>query len=312
MNWPEGIAFDASGNLIIADTYNNRVRKVAPDGTFSTLAGQALAGYANGIGASTQFNLPTGIAIDKTSGDIYVSDYNNNRIRRIHADGTVDTVVGDGVGRYGGDNGPANTASIFHPQGLAFDSGGNLYIADQGNHRVRRVTNGVIATVAGSGTAGFLGDGMPAVNARLSSPAAVAFDNRGNLLIVDYGNNRLRRVTSDGNINTIAGNGTSSTTGDGGPASAATISQPLALAVDTAGNIFIAERGTNTVRRIATDGTIMTVAGKNGAGFSGDGGLALDAQLYMFPTPALAFDAAGKLYILDSGNSRVRVVTPAP
>jgi uncharacterized protein (TIGR03437 family) len=206
-----------------------------------------------------------------------------------------------------GDGGPAIAAQVAQPEGLAVDSSGNLYIADAANHRVRKVTPaGIISTVAGTGHPGFSGDNGPAAAAQLNQPYDLTLDAAGNLYIADFGNQRVRRIGTDGNITTVAGNGQSGATTDGGPATAAMLLGPRNVAIDTAGNLYISEFDGHRVRRVAPGGTIGTVAGTGIAGFSGDGGPANAAQL-AFPA-GLALDGAGNLYIVDTLNVRIRKV----
>ena len=217
----------------------------------------------------------------------------------------ITTVAGDGAGGFSGDNGPATSAELADPQGVAVDSAGNLYIADLANNRIRKVSNGVISTVAGNGTPGFSGDGGLATAAQLDQPAGVAVDSAGNLYIADCWNHRIRKV-SNGVISTVAGNGTPGFSGDNGPATSAQLSDPTGVAVDSAGNLYIADMFSNRIRRVS-NGAITTVAGNGTQGFSGDNGPATSAQL---SNPyAVAVDSAGNLYIADMVNNRIRKVS---
>src|SRR5664280_1427603 len=219
---------------------------------------------------------------------------------------TITTVAGNGTAGFCGDGGPATQACLYGPGGLALDAAGNLYIADRDNNRVRRVApDGTITTVAGNGTAGFCGDGGPATQACLVAPIGLAVDAAGNLYITDYNNNRVRRMAPDGTITTVAGNGTKGFCGDGGPATQACLNGPGGLAVDVAGNLYVADHNNSRVRRVAPDGTVTTVAGNGTAGFCGDGGPATQACLN-YPN-GLFVDAAGNLYVADY-NNRVRLV----
>jgi sugar lactone lactonase YvrE len=217
----------------------------------------------------------------------------------------ITTVVGTGIGGSIGEGTAATGANLFSSNGLALDANGNLYIADSGNHRVRKVgLDGIISTVAGNGTAGFSGDGAAAKNAQLNYPVNLAFTASGDLLIADYGNHRIRRVAADGVISTIAGTGTEGSAGDGAAATAAQLNNPIGLAVGADGSVFIGDAQNHRVRKIGTGGIISTVAGNGTAGFAGDGAAATSAQLN-FPG-ALAIDAAGNLFIADYANNRVR------
>ncbi|MFJ4126130.1 RICIN domain-containing protein [[Kitasatospora] papulosa] len=275
-----------------------------------TVAGTGSPGREGdgGPAVSAKLNKPLGVVVDAV-GTVYFSDYHNHQIRKITTDGKISTVAGDGKGAYRGDNGPAASAQLFHPRELAVDGAGNLYVADGNNHRIRKITpDGAITTVAGTNGNGFSGDGGPATSARLDLPIGVAVDSTGALYIADHRNHRIRKVDTDGKINTIAGHKGAGFTGDGSPAASAQLSGPHGVTVDSAGNLYIADTGNQRIRKIAPDGTITTVAGSNGYGFKGDDGPATSAQLY---TPVrVALDSTGALYIVDSSNHRIRKVAP--
>ncbi|WP_247233359.1 MopE-related protein, partial [Telluribacter sp. SYSU D00476] len=309
-----GVAVDAIGNIYIADILNHRIRRVsASDGTISTVAGTGTQGYSGDGGLATSASLwsPRNVAVD-AAGNLYIADQSNQRIRRVSAsDGTISTVAGNGTASYGGDGGLATSASLYYPSDVAVDAIGNIYIADQSNQRIRRVSasDGTISTVAGNGTYGYSGDGGPATSASLATPRYIAVDAAGNLYIADLNNYRIRRVSaSDGTISTVAGNGTAGYGGDGGLATSATLGNPGGVAVDAAGNLYIADQSNQRIRRVsASDGTISTVAGNGAYGYGGDGGLATSAS---FRDPSdVAVDAAGNLYIADQHNQRIRRVS---
>jgi DNA-binding beta-propeller fold protein YncE len=310
---PRGMAVDSAGDLYIADYNNNRIRKVtAATGIISTVAGNGTAGYSGDGGPATgaELNIPTDVAVD-SAGNLYIADLLNSRIRKVAADTRIiSTVAGSGTAGDSGDDGPATSATISSPTGVAVDSAGNIYIADYYNNNIRKVTaaTGIISTVAGNGTAGFTGDGGAATSAELKYPKGVAVDSAGNLYIADYGNNRIRLVTAaTGNISTIVGNGTSAYSGDGGPAASAEVSDPYAVALDNAGNLYIADYGNNRIRKVtAATGDIDTVTGNGIAGYSGDGGAAASAEIQS--TFGLAVDNAGNVYVGDDGNNRIREV----
>ena len=278
-------------------------------GTISTFAGTGVAGFSgdNGPAIRAQLNAPGRVEVDP-NGNVYISDSANNRIRRVAPDGTITTVAGTGAAGFGGDNGQAANAQINQPRAIIFDPAGNLYFADSGDNRVRKIaTNGIITTIAGNGTPGSAGDGGQATNAQLNNPYGLARDSAGNLYIADAYNSKVRRVDPSGVITTYAGTGAAGFGGDGGPATAATLRQPYALAADAAGNLYISDAGSNTIRRIdRATGVITTFAGTGVASFSGDGGPATAAQLNG-PT-GIAFDSAGNLYFADLNNNRVREI----
>jgi uncharacterized protein (TIGR03437 family) len=304
LNNPEGVAIDASGNLYIADTGSNHIRKVS-NGAITTVAGSGTDGFSgdNGPATSSQLSQPAGVAVDSV-GNLYIDDAGNNRIRKI-SNGVITTIAGDGFGPGIGDNGPATSASLGYPKGLAVDSAGNVYIADTNNSRIRKVSNGVITTVAGTGTSGFSGDGGPATSAQLAFPESVAVDATGNLYILDSFNYRIRKV-SNGVITTVAGSGTGGFSGDNGPATSAQLgANSFGLAVDSAGNLYIADTGNGRIRKVS-NGVITSIAG-GGSSF-GDNGPATIAQLNA--PQGVVVDSAGKVYIADSFNNSVRALTP--
>ncbi|MEU2339849.1 RICIN domain-containing protein [Streptomyces sp. NPDC013172] len=275
----------------------------------STVAGTGVGGFAgdDGPALKAQLKHPYGVAVDST-GVLYVTEYNNHRVRKITADGTISTVAGTGTKGYSGDCGLAVSAQLHQPRGVAVDSAGTLYIADTENHRVRKITaDGKICTVAGTGTKGYSGDGGPATAAQLDGPYGVAVDSSGTLYIAEYNNRRVRKIATGGTISTVAGTGTAGSDGDGGPAVLAKLNRPCAVAVGRAGDLYIADAGNHRVRRIAADGKISTVAGTGTKGFSGDDGPGTSAKL---DSPyGVAIDGVGTLYIVGFNNHRVRKVT---
>ncbi|MDE2965617.1 MAG: fibronectin type III domain-containing protein [Acidobacteriota bacterium] len=253
LTFPNGVAMDRAGNLYIADSNNRRIRQVDPSGIITTFAGTGGEGPSGDGGPAVQAEIGTAqrVTVDRT-GNLYFSVGSDFSIRRVDPSGTITTYARD-AGRYGsdvGDGGPAVEASLKEPQGLAVDGEGNLYIADMGNHRIRWVDlSGIITTFAGNGEGGGrLGDGGPAVEASLIEPQGVAVDGEGNLYIADTGNDRIRRVDSSGTITTIAGTGARGYSGDNGPALQARLGQPGDVAVDAAGNIYIADTQNHCVR----------------------------------------------------------------
>ena len=328
--YPTSVAVDAVGNIFIADSENNRVRKVATNGIITTYAGNgddAYGGvasirpnphvvpkalphgtYSGDGGAATNAGLyaPADVALD-AHGNLFIADEENNRIRKVDTNGIITTVAGNGSAAYGGDGGAATNASLWNPSGVALDVAGNLFIADFENSVVRKVgTNGIITTVAGTNGFGFSGDGGMATNAALNGPSGVAVDAHGNLFIVDSGNERIRKVGTNGIITTYAGTNTYGFSGDGGQATNAILWNPTGVSLDSTGNVFIADSSNNRIRKVGTNGIITTVAGTNTAGYFGNGGPAVKAGL---DNPrGTVMDTHGNLFIADSYNYRVRKV----
>ena len=294
---PQGLAVDLAGNLVVADTFNNRMIRITPAGNATVIAGLSSppgAGYSGdgGLATNAQLNTPMGVAVD-SSGNIFIADSNNGRIRKIATNGIITTVAGNGTAGFAGDGGPATGAQLNRPTGVAVDAAGNLYIVDGNNSRIRVVnTGGVISTIAGTGVNGFSGDGGPATAAQLFLPSSIAIDAAGNLFITDGG--RVRKIAPDGIINSMAGGGCCNNLGDGGPATAATLNNPSSVALDPSGNIYIADTNNNRVRVVNGAGIINTVVGTGVAG-AGPNQVA-------FPR-AVAVDPRGTLYIADSPNA---------
>lgn len=313
----EGLAIDAQDNLYATEFRGSMVLKIAPDGTAVMLAGTNDPGYSGdgGPASAAQLNGPSGVALDK-AGNIFIADTGNHRIRKITADGKIQTIAGTGVCSASGDGGPALAATVCAPAQILFDAVGNLYFSDYINAKVRKITpDGIMQTIAGSGQRDLLpsniGDGGPAIRASLANVSSVAFDTSGAMYVSDAGNFRIRRITADGIVQTIAGNGQLGDSGDGGPALEARLI-PGPLTLDPAGSLY-AVTSNSKVRKITPDGRILPFAGKGtGTGpirSQGDGGPATEATLN--EPGAVAFDAKGNSYIADSYNARIRKVDPS-
>ncbi len=306
---PTDIIMDGSGNFYIADWNNQRVRKISSTGTVSTIAGTGGTTFGGDGGPATAATLwqPASLAFDG-SGNLYISDNIHNRIRMINSSGIITTVVGTGSGGFSGDGGAATAAQINNPRGIAIDASGNLYIADESNNRVRKVTpSGIISTVAGTGTAGYNGDGIAGTAAQLFTPRDVAVDASGNLYIADNSNHRIRKINSSGIISTVAGTGSGGYSGEGGPATAAQLNYPQSVNFDPWGNMYIST--SNRVRKINSSGIISLYAGDGLYSYFGDGGPATAGS---FKGPmGMTWDPSGNTYICDESNHAIRSVTPA-
>ncbi|MGP0075647.1 MAG: IPT/TIG domain-containing protein [Bryobacteraceae bacterium] len=383
LSQPEGIAVDRSGNVYVADAANQRIRKIATDGSIHTVAGTGVAGFAGdgGPASAAQLNQPYGLAVD-SAGNLYIADLGNARVREVTVNGMIQTVAGGGAlaAASAGQGGSATIAQLAYPRNVAIDNQGSLYISDFGANQVYRVaTNGTLSLVAGTGTAGFSGDGTSALMAQLNAPAGLAVDVTGAVYIADSGNNRVRKVyngviidvfdtpaptgvavdssgmlyvaaggylgsviqqipgvtsardvtvdssgniystsggfvleipASSGTVTTIAGSGNSPYFGgDGGPATSAQMYSPSGIVVDSSGNWYIADTSNNRIRMVTSAGVISTIAGTGAAGSSGDSGPAAAAELNS--PHGIAIDSSNNLYIADSGNNEVRKITPA-
>ena len=391
LNAPYSVAADAAGNVYIADLGNNRVRRVAPDGSISTIAGTGQAGSSGdgGPALAAQLNAPRNLAVDG-GGNLYISEFNGHRVRIVGADGAIHTFAGTGMSGALGSSGPAISGQLSYPAAIAFDFTGTMYIADSGNSRILMVSNGSMTTVplpgytlslptgvasdgvggiyiadsgnkrilhrtgpgsifaaaanldsardvavdassnlyiadahrvrsisgsgiasvfAGDGTFGFRGDGGPATAAVLSGPSGVSLDANGNLYIADEQNHRVRVVSSFGMISTAAGTGLPGGPVDGLPAAYASLDAPAGVLVDPAGTLWIGEFFGNRVVKLFPGGMVQTVAGNGTPGYNGDSRTAASAEL-MSPGQT-AVDTAGNLYIADMGNNRIRMVAPS-
>ncbi len=308
LNTPSGVAFDGQGNLFVADTANNEVREISRSGSITRVAGNVNAGSSGDGGAAlvALLNAPRSVAVD-SAGNLYIADTGNNKIRFVdNLTGLISTYAGTGTAGYTGDEGPAASASFSAPSGIFLTPQGVLYIADTGNNVIRTIAThtGLVATFAGSSTAGFSGDGSSALGAQLTAPSAVAVDPTGNVYISDSGNNRIRMVNTVGIISTIAGQQSGGYTGDGSAASTE-LDSPAGLAVDAAGMLYIADSLNQRVR-IIVGGQIATIAGTGNAAAMGDGGSSTVAAVSK--PLGIALDGVGNVLIADSGNNKIRKI----
>jgi sugar lactone lactonase YvrE len=323
---PMSVAVDSEGNILFSD-WSGFIRKIwNRDGGVTIVAGTGILGYSGDGGQATSAMLgKSTIALDP-AGDIYIADGDNNRIRRVTVStGIITTIAGTGAAKDSGDGGAAINAGVSHPTGIAVDSAGDLYFSSSWS-RVRKLStnNGLIATVAGQLTTAFGGDGGPAIDARFWDPVPSAINQTGDIFIADFENSRIRMIRQKtGIVTTVAGSGACPAapppistsvcqggfSGDGGPATSASLNYASAAALDAAGNLYIADTINHRIRRVdSSTGFIYTIAGTGVSGFSGDGGPALQAEI---TTPAaITVDSAGKVYFADEGNNRIRVLTP--
>ncbi len=311
---PNGVAVDTFGNVYIADLGNNRIRKTTPAGDTTTLAGNGLNGYVDGTGGptgTTQFSSPFGVAVDG-AGNVYVTEIGNDRIRKITPTGATTTLAGNGTAGYvDGTGGPTGTTQLDNPTGVAVDTVGNVYVADLGNNRIRKITpTGATTTLAGNGLNGYVdGTGGPTGTTQFNNPLGVAVDGAGNVYVADYANQRIRKITPAGATTTLAGNGTAGyLDGTGGPTGTTQFNNPHGVAVDTTGNVYVADYANNRIRKITPAGATTTLAGNGTAGYlDGTGGPTGTTQ---FNNPlGVAVDTAGSVYVADFRNQRIRKIS---
>lgn len=301
-NLPWGVACDELGNLYVADSANHRIRKITPDGTVSTLAGDGVSGYLDGEALEARFSYPRDLAIDR-NGALYVADNGNNRIRKISAQGMVTTLSGDGVrGFY---DGPRVYARYSLPNGIVVDAAGHCYVTDTTNYRIRKISpGGTASTFAGDGVAGYAD--APGTEARFSSPRGLAIDAHGNLYLVECGNSRVRKISPEGVVTTVAGDGRGKHAD--GEALAASFKEPCGIAVDPAGNLYVADSDNECIRMISPEGHVETIAGDGkGVADYADG----SGPLARFNSPVgLCVGPAGDIYVSDSKYHCIRRIHP--
>ena len=308
---PAGLTFDSKGNLYIADRDNHRVRKVDKKGIITTVAGNGTAGFSGDGGPATQasLNLPSGLAFD-SKNNLYISDRSNNRVRMVNSKGVIKTVAGNGSDGYHGDNMPALKATLDKPFGLAIDKNNNLYIADRGNNRIRKVDgSGLISTVAGDGGFYFIGDNGPAYRASIAGPTGVAVDGKGNIYIADRNNNRIRVVDKLGMIRTLMGTGQRDYNGDSELARETNLKLPFGVALDKNGDLLVIDRSHYRIRKVTLKGNkVTTLAGNGVKKFGGDGGPSTGAKIE-FPH-GIDVDSKDNVIFADKANFRIRKITP--
>lgn len=303
-NRPAGVAVDSAGNVFVAEAGNHTIRRVTPAGMVTTMAGLAgSAGSFDGTGSAARFNEPSGVVVDP-AGNVFVADTYNHALRKVNPTGVVTTLAGmSGPGHVDGTN---STARFYQPSGLGLDSAGNLLVGDWGNHVIRKATPaGVVSTVAGSKSASGSVDGMGSA-ARFWGPGDVAEDGAGNVFVTDFNNQTLRKVTPGGVVTTVAGSAGSSGMTDG-LGSSARFNGPLALTVDSAGSVIVADLWNHTIRKVTAAGEVTTLAGSPGVSGSADG--TGSAARFYWPR-GIALDAAGNLYVGDAGNHTIRKISP--
>ena len=306
----DGITMDKEGNVYIAMREHNIISRIDTKGTMTRYAGSGQSGFSGdgGPAANASFRVPAGLAFD-SEGNLYIADRENHRVRKVDTKGNISTFAGIGEAGFSGDEGPAVKAMLNLPSGVVVDKKGNLYISDRSNDRIRVVDKkGVIRTYAGSGVAGFQGDAGPALKAQLDKPFGIALDETKNLYIADRNNNRVRKVSPDGIITTVAGDGGFFFMGDNGPAYRASVAAPTGVALDSKGNLYIADRNNNRVRVVDRMGMIRTVVGTGQQDYNGDSEVARETNLYL--PFGLTVDSNDNLLVIDRSHYRIRRIDP--
>ena len=301
------LAVDVAGNVYVSEFYNKKIRKINTQGIINSVAGSGVPGFSGdgGPAISAAMDAGMGLAIDRY-GNLYIADFDNERIRKVDTNGIITTVAGNGNQGFSGDGGPATSASLNRPDEVSVDAFGNLYIIDLNNARIRKVdTNGIITTVAGNGIIGFGGDGGPATSASLNYPYGLVVDTAGNLYLAEVAGSRLRKVNKSGIITTIAGLGNNGFSGNGVAADSSYLDQPCALTFDAFGNLYISNGGEGRILKLDTNGKLYSVVGNGVIGIgSSINGISADSASIGSPS-SLAFDTFGNLYFVDSWNNRV-------
>jgi len=297
-NYPHGVAVDGSGNIYVADRDNNLIRKISPVGVVSTLAGSGIPAYADGMGTAASFNYPHGVAVDH-NGNVYVADGDNHRIRKISPAGLVSTLAGSGTPAYADDTGKA--ASFYYPFGIAVDGSENVFVADQGNNRIRKISpEGVVSTLAGSGTPAYA-DGT-GTEASFYYPFGIAVDGSGNVFVADHFNHRIRKISPTGVVSTLAGSGTPAYADSTGIA--ASFNYPQGIALDGIGYVYVSDWFNNRIRKISPEGVVSTLAGSGNYAYADGTGTAAS-----FDSPTgIAVDSSGNVYVADGWNQRIRKI----
>lgn len=315
-----GITQDEQGNVYITDrgaTASTRpfqgsiLWKIDPQGIAHAIAGTGHQGESAGGGRALETDITSGegLTLDAEGRPVF-PDHRNDVVLRVEPTGHLSRIAGTGEKGYAGDGGPAVEAKFHRPYDVAYDSKGNLYVVDEGNHVIRRIdADGIVTTVAGNGTAGYSGDGGPATQAQLNEPYNIAFDAQDRMVIGDSANNVVRRIDENGIITTIAGTGQQGYSGDGGPATGATLNLPQAVMFAADGRLLVGDEHNHAIRAIDADGTITTLIGNGTAGRTTDGTPAKEAQLN--DPEAMILRPDGTMLILDARNFRVLAVDPA-
>ncbi len=297
-NTPQGLAFDTAGNMYVAESGNYSIRKITPAGAVTTLAGSGSPGNSNGTGSAASFHIPTSTAVD-AAGNVFVSDFQNNLIRKITPAGVVTTFAGSGS--TGHANGLGTSASFAGPQAVAIDGAGTVFVADRFNNKIRKITPaGLVSNVAGSGSPGNTdGNGIAA---SFNDPLGIASDPAGNLYVADFANHVIRKITPAGDVTTLAGSGSPGAAD--GTGTGASFNYPTGVATDSSGNVFVADGNNNLIRKITAAGVVTTLAGSGSAGNVDATG---PSASFNFPSH-VATDAAGNVFVSDTNNNLIRKI----